>query len=219
MRRPGSPALLFALGSLSFFLYCRAWAQEAEGTTQKNSFALRPKAGGLFIVDGRLERHGFDTALQVEVGFKGTFSHLGFEVSLVGDAAEETQDFGPDEKDRKLRIGGLKLTATYETNPRAGLKGRDWEGNVYFGGGLGFYPYTEKIDIVYSDPAKGRQHFEDQDGFGWGLHFVLGAEYFFIEHVSLFGEVQYSYIDFDREHRRNVNLYGISLLGGIAFKF
>ncbi len=220
MRRSGSPSMLLAGIVAVVLLACGlARGQEEEGTSRKNSFALRPRAGGLFLVDGKLKKHGFDNAVQGEIGFKGTFNHLGFEVSLTGATAEETQDFGPDEKNRKLHLGGLKLTATYEFNPLAGLKKHGGEPNVYLGGGLGFYPYTETIDIDYSDPALGKVRAEEQDGIGWGLHFVAGVEYFFVEHVGLFGEVQYSYMDFDRQHRRNANLYGFSVMGGLSIKF
>ena len=91
--------------------------------------------------------------------------------------------------------------------------------------GKGSWPQVTEAETIARQwafcpiPALGKVRAEEQDGIGWGLHFVAGVEYFFVEHVGLFGEVQYSYMDFDRQHRRNANLYGFSVMGGLSIKF
>jgi len=181
---------------------------EEERNPQKNSFAFRPKIGANWIAKGHFkDRYG--ELIQGELGLKGTIGHLGLELALGGlsrDGDEKVAGPPSGKIDATVHMMSLKLTGTYEFNPLAGVKGHEGEGNVYLGGGLGFYPFTENIGV-------------DIDGFGYGVHFVVGGEYFFGKHFGLFAELQYSYIDFDRESMKNMNLYGFSTLAGISIKF
>ena len=180
-----------------------AWAaeeEEEERNPQKNTFAIRPKIGANWIAKGDL-KEAYGELIQGELGLKGTLGKFGFEVGLggMGRGSADLSGYSVD-----VRMLSLRLTGTYEFNPLAGIKGHVDEGNIYLGGGFGFYPITLA-------PAS--------DGFGYGFHLLIGGEYFFAKHFGLFGELQYGYTDFDMEQRGNINLYGFSTLVGLSVKF
>ena len=217
-------ALTSCVLSLCLLAFAASALRAAEGALeerkpQKNSFAFRPKVGANWIAKGHFkDRYG--ELIQGELGLKGTIGHLGLEFSLGGLSRDGDDKVGgpPAGKvDTTVHMMSLKLTGTYEFNPLAGVKGHEGEGNIYLGGGLGFYPFTENED--FTSTGGGLTTHKDVDGFGYGVHFVVGGEYFFGKHFGLFAELQYSYIDFDRESMKNTNLYGFSTLAGISIKF
>ena len=192
----------------------------SERKLQKNSFAIRPKIGANWLIQGEWEKT-YGEFIQGELGLKGTLGHFGLEVGLGGmgnDATVTVTGAGAGKREHDLRMLSLKLTGTYEFNPLAGVRGHEGEGNLYLGGGFGFYPVTEEVEFTPANPLALSTK-DEIDGFGYGFHLVIGGEYFFARNFGLFAELQYGYTDFDREARSNTNINGFSTLAGIAVKF
>lgn len=192
----------------------------SERKPQKNTFAIRPKIGANWLAKGIYAKR-YDELIQGELGLKGTLGQFGFEVGLGGMGNDTTitdGSLGAGKYAYDLRMLSVKLTGTYEFNPLAGIKGHEDEGNIYLGGGLGFYPITEEVKFTPTNPLA-LSSTEEIDGFGYGFHLVIGGEYFFARNFGLFAELQYGYTDFDREARGNANLYGFSTLAGLSVKF
>jgi hypothetical protein len=190
LRSLGTVALVLAMAGV-------LWAGEAAGKGEpplperEMTVALRPKVGGIFSIAGDLEK-AFDSEVHAEMGVKGTFDHFGLEGSL-----------GTIRESGGGRITALKMTATFELNPLAGIKGHEKEGSLYLGGGFGYYPASDVASHDWDE--------------GYGPHLVVGAEYYFNRVFGVFAECQYSYVLLDPN--RNIDLHAISVLGGISFKF
>ena len=200
------------------------------------SVALRPKIGGLYAFSGDIGDIFDDTAmLQAEAGIKGTFGHFGLEIGLATirgeDGTVSFTDMVEDDGDGEVptmsavnrsvgvdaQINGFKVTGTYELNPLAGVTGHESEGNVYFGGGAGYYPtkLKAKADIGGFGLSEGTAHYH-----GYGVHVVVGGEYFFTKVFGVFAEVQYAFLNMDsRDDGDDLDMHGISGMAGFTLKF
>jgi hypothetical protein len=213
-------------------------AAEEAPSVRRASVAVRPKVGGFFPLGGDWDDL-FKEHAQFEVGMKGTFDHFGLEIAL--GTIRDTEDIvsrvlvpdpGGEPGDTILtdallevrgRIQAVKVTATFELNPLAGTLGHEKEFNGYVGIGGGYYPTTVKIrtseDVSQAIPElqlpKGKADFT-----GYGPHAVIGGEYFIDRVFGLFVEAQYSYILLDaNDTREDLDVHGVSVLGGFSLKF
>jgi hypothetical protein len=235
LRRCSAIALVLCVGFLNVYAAdADLYDDEEELPKQHNTFSIRPKFGANVLVNHGL-KDTYDYLLHGELGLKGTFRHFGLECSLGGMYEDESESFSDpalpnfEERERDVTMGVIKLTGTYEFNPYAGLEGHEGEGNIYLGGGVGFYPYTEEFDLIDKmpnddeSPMLGSVKQAELDGFGYGVHVVIGGEYYFARSTSIFGEIQYTYIDIDLEGAQsfggNEKLFGFSFLAGLSLKF
>ena len=148
LRRTSRSALRVCLVCLCGLTAPTVVAQEDdEGVTRKlGTFAIRPKFGVDLIAKGDLKsprsftNPPLDPSFKYtrlnygELGLKGTYKHFGLEFALGGKRRD------------LVKMGAIKLTGSYEFNPLAGLAGHEYEGNLYFGTGVGFYPLTIEVD-------------------------------------------------------------------------
>ena len=192
----------------------------AEPAGPEGSVAIRPHIGAMVSIAGDYDDY-FNESFQGGVGVKGTFGNFGLEGSLGVIRSREDYTFSDVvdvdgelidvsyESDMDATLGALRITGTFELNPLAGLTGHEKEGNAYLGFGFGYYP-TEIADAS-----------DDVEYLGYGPHVTFGAEYFFNKTFGLFAEFQYSYImlDAERSSYKDLDLHGVSLIGGFSLKF
>lgn len=202
---------------------------------QTNTVSIRPKIGGLYAFSGDLgDMFDDGVMLQAEGAVKGTFGPFGFEFSLgtirdndgtatftetvVEDVGEGTVTSSMNRSvGVNAQLSSVKLTGTYELNPLAGVPGHEKEGNLYFGGGAGYYP--SKLKAKDGIPSLGM----DSGNYyynGYGVHLVVGAEYFFNKVFGVFAEVQYSYVNLAaKDDGDDLDLHGITGMAGFTLKF
>ncbi len=208
MRKPGRWIVIGA----TVVLLCSQYAAAED----ELGISVRPRGGVMYPTDPDWDDY-FDAFYQFGVAAKKTWGRWSLETSLDYIGAVDEWDFSATvldtfvSADMDAWMVPWKLTATVQVIPREPAATGF---SAYVGGGLGvwFYQLDARSNIEGYTPAS-----ESEEDFDIGLHGVLGAEYYFSPKIGIYAEGAYNWLEASSIH--DVNIGGLSIVGGVTFRF